>query len=93
MEKATQKIFTPLRVFAALATLLIAILAVAAAAAPQEAWAADEDLPGYYMGYKENPMGNAEDDIYPDEEGRINPGFRWVAADKENGIPAHYENL
>lgn len=47
------------------------------------------DLLGYYMGYKESPQGNEGDEIYPDEDGRIAPGFRWVAADKNN--PAHYE--
>lgn len=49
------------------------------------------DVPGYYMGYKESPQGKEGDEIYPDENGRIAPGFRWVAADKDNRIPAHYE--
>lgn len=71
------------------AIVVVLVAAVSLVATPAGAWAADAS--GYYMGYKESPLGNQDDEIYPETEGRINPGFRWVPADKENGIPAHYE--
>lgn len=84
----SEKAFARLRLFAAVVAM--AIVAVATFVSfPQDAWA--EDLPGYYMGYKDSPQGKDGDAIYPDGQGRINPGFRWVPADRDNGIPAHYE--
>lgn len=80
MEKTTQKIFTPLRVFAAVATmLLVAILAVAASANTQAAYADEPqfantplcEIPGY-------------------ESIKDAPGFEWVSADKSEDGVAYY---
>lgn len=65
------------------AFVVMLVAAVSLVAMPAGAWADP------YLGYESKPLGQDGDEIYPREDGRISPGFRWVeATDTE---PAYYE--